>query len=261
MSSPVVAKHGLLTVIVCVALLFLPGEARAYDPDALWKIVNEQCLRHQLESGNPSPCIRIDRRSGAGYAVLKDIVGVAQFLVIPTMRITGVESPELLSNVSPNYWDYAWTVRSAVEQRLHRKLARDQVALAVNSAYGRTQNQLHIHVDCISPDVRESLRQHSTEIGGHWAPLGIALKGHPYWAMRIPGSQLGDNDPFKLLADGMPSARQHMGRQTLVLIGATFEDGKDGFILLTDHVDPAINDRASGEELQDHDCAVAAPYH
>src|SRR5208337_510071 len=110
-----------------------------------------QCLRHLLESGNPIPCTKIDLSPGAGFAVLKDSIGIAQFLVIPTLRISGVESPELLANKSSNYWAYAWQVKANVEERLHRKLARDQVALAVNSAFGRTQNQLHIHIDCIRP--------------------------------------------------------------------------------------------------------------
>jgi len=251
-------KRDGLAFLACIALLcFSTCQAQAYDPDALWNIVDGQCLRHQIENGNPLPCAQIDLRPGAGFAVLKDNVGIAQFLIIPTKRITGVESPELLANGSPNYWAYGWRVKAAVEESLHRKLARDEVALAVNSAYGRTQNQLHIHVDCIRPDVHEILHQHSAEIGSQWAPLGIALKNHRYWAMRILGSNLGNNNPFKLLAEGMPTARQHMDRQTLVLIGATFEDGNEGFILLADHVDLAVGDRASGEELLDHECAIA----
>jgi CDP-diacylglycerol pyrophosphatase len=192
-----------LAVLAGAALFcFSAGQVQAYDPDALWKIVDGQCLRHQLESGNPIPCTQIDLRPGAGFAVLKDIVGVAQFLVIPTVRITGVESSELLTNGSPNYWAYAWRVKANVEERLHRKLARDQVVLVVNSAFGRTQNQLHIHVDCIRPDIHEILRQRINEIGGQWAPLGTELNGHPYWAMRILGAELGDHNPFKLLAEG-----------------------------------------------------------
>ncbi len=247
-----------LAVLVFTALYCLSvGQAQAYDPDALWKIVNDQCVRHQLESGTPSPCSKIDLRPGTGFAVLKDRVGIAQFLLIPTKRISGVESPELLANESPNYWAYAWQVKANVEERLHRKLARDQVALSVNSAFGRTQNQLHIHIDCIRTDVHEVLRQHANEIGSQWAPLRTTLRGNTYWAIRISGAELGDNNPFKLLADGLPSARQQMARQTLVLVGVTFGDGNEGFILLNDHVDPDINDRASGEELQDHQCAIA----
>jgi CDP-diacylglycerol pyrophosphatase len=258
MSSFAFPQRARLLVLACMAFFcFLLSQVQAHDADALWKIVDGQCRRHQLEGGKPTPCDQIDLRPGAGFAVLKDTVGIAQFLVIPTKRLTGVESPELLAQDSPNYWAYAWHVKAAVEKRLHRKMERDQVGLAINSVYGRTQNQLHIHVDCIRPDVQQSLRRHIGEIGSQWAPLGEALNGHPYWAMRLRGSELGDNDPFKLLAEQMPSARHHMDRQTLVLLGATFEDGTQGFILLDDHVDLSIGDRAHGEELLDHECAIA----
>ena len=47
-----------------------------------------------------------------------------------------------------------------------------------------------------------------------------------------------------------------MGGQTLVLAGASFGSGQEGFYLLDDHVDPAQPARGWGEELLDHDCAV-----
>jgi CDP-diacylglycerol pyrophosphatase len=46
-----------------------------------------------------------------------------------------------------------------------------------------------------------------------------------------------------------------MGSWTLVAAPAPV-DGAPGFVLLADHVDPATMDRASGEELQDHACAI-----
>jgi CDP-diacylglycerol pyrophosphatase len=75
--------------------------------------------------------------------------------------------------------------------------------------------------------------------------------------MRIAGGELGGADPFKLLAGGVPGARASMASRTLVMTGASFADGKDGFYLLTDQVDLLAGDFASGEELLDHDCAVA----
>jgi CDP-diacylglycerol pyrophosphatase len=74
--------------------------------------------------------------------------------------------------------------------------------------------------------------------------------------MRID-RELRGADPFKLLADGIPGARESMGSETLVMVGASFADGRDGFYLLADHVDLLAGDRASGEELLDHDCALA----
>ncbi|MET0331942.1 MAG: CDP-diacylglycerol diphosphatase, partial [Dyella sp.] len=43
-----------------------------------------------------------------GYAILKDHHGPAQYLLIPTARITGIESPLLLRAGAPNYFAAAW---------------------------------------------------------------------------------------------------------------------------------------------------------
>ena len=59
-----------------------------------------------------------------------------------------------------------------------------------------------------------------------------------------------------LLADGVPGAGKAMGEQTVVVVGAEFAGGYPGFIILTDRVNLASGDHASGEELQDHGCAV-----
>jgi CDP-diacylglycerol pyrophosphatase len=250
---------GARAMVLAALLLLAAGQASAGDPDALWKIVDGQCVLHQRSGGDPFPCVQVDSRPEAGFAILKDRAGIAQFLLIPTARLAGVESPELLADGAPNYWAHAWRARALVEERLHRPLGRDQVVLTINSAFGRSQNQLHIHIDCIRPDIRGRIRGQLAAIGDGWTRLADPLDGHPYWARRIRGSELGDVNPFKLLADDMPGARQHMDRQTLALTGATFEDGAEGFVLLADHADPAIADRGHGEELQDHACAIAAP--
>lgn len=249
-----------LVVSACAVLLCLIlVRAQAHDPNALWKIVHGRCVPREIGHGSPAPCARVDLRPGAGYAVLKDRVGIAQYLLIPTRRLAGVESPGLLAKGAPNYWAFAWHARADLEARLHHRLARDEVALAINSAYGRSQDQLHIHVDCIRPDVRRRLGRAAARIGDRWAPLRVPLRGHHYWAMRLLGSDLGEHNPFRLLAQGMPHARRHMDRQTLVVTGATFPDAGQGFIVLTDQVDLAEADLASGEELLDHQCSVATP--
>jgi CDP-diacylglycerol pyrophosphatase len=75
--------------------------------------------------------------------------------------------------------------------------------------------------------------------------------------MRALADGLDGTNPFTLLADGVPGARVAMGEQTLVVIGAEFAGGSTGFIILTDQVNLASGDHASGEELQDHSCALA----
>jgi CDP-diacylglycerol pyrophosphatase len=238
------------------AIAFAPP-ACAADPDALWNIVNGQCVPSQQAKQDPAPCLSVDL--AGGYAVLKDQKGATQVLVIPTTRVGGIESPALLSPAAPNYWADAWNARQDVEQLAHRDIPREDLALAVNSVYARSQDQLHIHLDCIRPDVRDALNAAIDRIGPHWAPLDISLAGHRYKAMRIAGEDLGDANPFKLLADGDPTARAEMALETLVVVGADFADGAPGFILLSDRFDPSMHDAASGESLMDHDCQVLRP--
>jgi CDP-diacylglycerol pyrophosphatase len=253
------ARSAPLLVLAAALVALSAARGIAADPDALWKIVHDRCVPNEERTGQPAPCALVELAGGAGrgYAVLKDLVGVAQFLLIPTARLGGIESPELLAPDAPNYWDDAWQARRFVEGRLSRKLTRDELGLAINSASGRTHAQLHIHVDCLRREVREMLRAHEGEIGRGWSTPSFPLDGHFYRAMRLDGDALGDVDPFRLLAEGVPGARESMGSQTLVMVGASFGDGGDGFYLLTDRADLLAGDRASGEELLDHDCAVA----
>lgn len=242
-----------------LGLLFGPSCARAADPSALWNIVNGQCVPHEQTDRVPKPCAEVDIVSGVGngFAVLKDINGIAQYLLMPTARIGGIEDPAILLPGATNYWDAAWRARTFVEERLYSSLPRDAVSLAINSAVGRTQDQLHIHIDCIRPDVRQALAANRDRVGSNWSPFPVPLAGETYQSIRINQETLDGVDPFRLLADKQPGAQGDMGMYTLVLVGATFQDGTAGFILLSDHADLAAGNRASGERLQDHTCAVA----
>jgi CDP-diacylglycerol pyrophosphatase len=230
------------------------GPARAADPDVLWKIVHDQCVPNLQKHQNASPCAEVDLEGGAerGYAVLKDLVGNTQFLAIPTARVTGIEDPALLAAKAPNYWAPAWTARFYTFARAHKELPRNAIGLAVNSVQGRSQNQLHIHVDCVQPALRRYLAGHVARMRERWADLGEPFNGHRYLAMRLDSRDLTGVEPFKLLAGSIPAARQHMDHWTLVAIGMP-----RGFVLLAGHVNDATGDRGAGEELLDHDCALA----
>jgi CDP-diacylglycerol pyrophosphatase len=231
------------------------------DADALWTIVHDQCVPDEQRNGDPAPCALVDLSGGEnpGYAVLKDINGATQFLLIPTMRITGIESPEVLEPGATNYFAAAWRARSFVEERAGRRLPRDWVSLAVNSDLARSQNQLHIHIDCLRADVHEALILHAADIGTAWTPFPVLLAGRPYSAIAVADDDLDAVNPFDLLADDLPGARAAMGQNTLVAVGAVLDDGRLGFIILARQADPAAGDMAGGEELQDHhSCAAPA---
>ncbi len=225
----------------------------AADPNALWDIVNGQCVPDQQTTGTPAPCAQVDLSEGVsrGSAVLKDLVGATQFLLIPTARVTGIESPEILAADAPNYFADAWRARSFVEERVGRGLSRDWMSLAINSSAARSQNQLHIHIDCVSVDVHRALATYAGAIGPTWSPFPVPLAGESYRVMAVPGEDL-TVDPFRLLADGL-SGGDSMGTQTLVAVGSTGTDGAPGFVLLAGRADPADPGSGHGEDLQDYD--------
>lgn len=249
----------ILGVGAVVALVLATVAVRAANPDALWQIVNGRCVPDQVLNNDPAPCVAVSMVPGeaAGHAILKDIVGATQFLLIPTGRIRGIESPEILAPDAPNYFAAAWAARANMEVVLHRALPRQDIGLAINSPHGRSQEQLHIHIDCLRADVVAALHAATGGLGMGWAPLPAPLLGHSYRARWLPEAALATSNPFKLLAEDVGAGS--MGDQTLMVAGAVAADGSPGFVLLADRFDPGAGDHASSEELQDHDCVVARP--
>jgi CDP-diacylglycerol pyrophosphatase len=244
---------GPLAALACA----FATSAKAADPDALWRIVHDLCTPNMKAAADPTPCLAVDL--SGGYAVLKDLHGATQLLLIPIERVSGIESPALLAPGAPNYWQGAWRARPLFEARAGRPAPRDDIGMAINSAYGRSQNQLHIHLDCLRADVKAALRANQTRIGLRWSRLGVKLAGRYYRARRVYGADLEGRNPFLLLASGDPRARADMGAQTLAVAGAIFAGGRPGFVLLADRADPAAGDAGSAEDLLDHGCAVLGP--
>lgn len=247
--------HAVAKQLLRIIPWLLISAAQAADPSALWNIENGKCVPHMRDAHDPAPCSIVDL--AAGYVVLKDIVGATQFLLLPTARISGIESPAVLAQDAPNFWDLAWRARLLTQDRAGKPLPREALSLAVNSPYGRTQDQLHIHIDCVRREVRDALAAHRDAIGGSWEAFPVPLAGQPWRAFRIDGHILGTINPFRLLANGDPDAGADMAHHTLVLVGMTWSDKVVGFALLDGKVDLAAGNRGSGEVLQDHDCALA----
>ncbi|MGI9163185.1 MAG: CDP-diacylglycerol diphosphatase [Mycobacterium sp.] len=229
------------------------GAAHA-DSAALWQLVSGQCVADEVAHRDPAPCASVDLEGG--WAVLKDAVGPRQYLLIPTAKVPGVESPELLADGAPNYFAAAWEARSFTEAAAGGALPRDWIALAVNSAVSRSQDQLHIHIDCLRADVHETLARHAADIGPDWAPFPALLAGHTYDAIAVDGDQLVVN-PFRLRADALEDPELEMGIQTLVVVGAV-RDSHPGFVILADRANGETGDFAGGEQLQDHGACPAA---
>lgn len=259
-------KHHSMTVkiirggsVLAALLLLISWAVHAANADALWNIVHEQCVPHWQQAEDPAPCARVETGQGEaqGFAVLKDIHGVLQYLLIPTARVSGIESPLLLQDDAPDYWAAAWDARQWMDRLHGSPLPREALALTVNSPWGRSQNQLHIHVSCVQPALRRQLQQ--AAIGPQWQELPGGINGHAYQARAIMGETLAGVQPFRLLAEGIPAAREDMGRYTLAVIATRFDSGP-GFWLLAGKADLLAGNFASAEgDVQDHDCQLLQP--
>ena len=248
-----------LRTLLIAAVVLGAAQTACADRLTLWNIVHDRCVAGFTATGNPAPCqaVRIADGVERGDVVLKDLVGATQFLLIPTARVTGIEDPAALAPDAPNYFAAAWRAIGLVAQNAHATLPRDALSLAINASMGRTQDQLHIHLDCVRTDVRDTLRRAAGSFGKAWTPLPEAIDGRRFQAMRIDGESLEAANPFRLLADGVPGAAAAMGQHTLVVVGMTFAGPAPGFVLLDGQTDLLRGDRGNGEDLQDHDCAVA----
>lgn len=267
---PRTPRHGLsllciamaCTALAACALPTKPPQKPAHDRSVLWRIVHESCMpaarRHAYP---PAPCTEVSPpdAEASGYAVLKDRAGRYQYLVLPLARVVGIESPLLLRQDTPNYLADAWTARMYVEAALHKTLPREAMSLVVNSVHDRSQDQLHIHVDCIRPDVHDALQRLLPGITDRWQPLGEALPPHggSYQARWASGSTLSLN-AFKSLAASL-SPGDRMALHSLAVVGAQRASGKPGFILLSSRYEPAQGYRGDAEKLQDQACSIAAP--
>jgi CDP-diacylglycerol pyrophosphatase len=249
-------ESAVLSLIFWAWLVAINAPARA-DPNALWRIVHGECVPHMEAGLGPKPCERVDLDGGVeqGVAILKDLVGVSQMLAIPTRRITGIEDPQMRAPNAPPVFAVAWGAKTLVEERLHRALPREAVGLAINSKWARSQEQLHVHVDCVAIPVVKALAEYASAFDRQWRAMTVPLQGQIYFARRVDSADLADVAPLQLLADGLEGARAHMGAYSLAAVGASF-DGKPGFVLLADQF--SLEGGGHAEDLQDHDCAIVA---
>jgi CDP-diacylglycerol pyrophosphatase len=235
--------------VLCAAALS-SSPANGTDRLALRDIVQNQCLADWLSRHDPSPCVEVvlsDPGGAQGYALLADRKGGAHFLLIPIQDVPGIESPLLARADAPNYFALAWEARGLLNGRVGRPVPRDIVGLAVNPPGSRSQDQLHIHLECLSAAVVAALDGASGRLGGEWTPMLIG--GARFEARRLQGEHL-ERNPFEILASDIPEARRTPADYTLLLAGRQFPGGP-GFILL------AGTERAA-ELLLDSSCAAAA---
>ena len=220
--------------------------------DQLRFIVQQQCLPHWTQTHDPAPCISVrtlnDGDAPEGFAVLADRKGGAHFLLIPTRTITGIESPDVRGARAVNFFAAAWDARYVLVGAVGHAVPRTAIGMAVNQHRARSQDQLHIHLSCLSRRVHDALQSQAGSILRTWS--GVSIDGARYQALRIMGSELGSANPFELLAARVPDAARAMDEYTVLVAGMQFGQ-RPGFAVLAGREVPGA------ELLLDPTCALA----
>ena len=239
---------------LCAGVGLTAGMAGYSTRDALGAVV-DGCALNKNISGSAFPCVAVEQElPHSAYALLRAPNNRTEYLLVPTAPISGIEAPALLEPTGGLYWQAAWQARDAVAAALGRPLDRTAIGLAVNSGNTRSQDRFHIHVDCLGGPERRAFEQHRSVVTAQWSLFPVALENRRFWVRRIAGNDLAAINPVALMLDGLPFARQAPASMSLAVLGATFEDGSDGFYLVAEQAVPKKRDSGEAEDLLDHSC-------
>jgi CDP-diacylglycerol pyrophosphatase len=197
---------------------------------ALWPVVQSCIVNHEL-TGSSFPCLEVNVARGVerGNVVLRPPLGIDDDIFVPTKKIVGIEDPLLLATGAPNYFDDAWKVRSILRGSPTQPPDRSNVALAVNSARNRTQDQLHIHLGCVPPRIKKEIQEVLPSLPPtRWQRLDRPLGGVTFWAYRIDQETLADVNPFRLASTFFPPKEL---RTVSLFVAGTETNINGGFVI------------------------------
>lgn len=246
------ARRPGIAAAVAGLLLAQPAEA-APDPtrDVLWMALKTCVLAKKL-ANRTFPCLSVDLGDGErpGTAVLRAPGEKTHIVVMPTETVPGLEASALRGPRGAAYWRAALAARHFVSDELKDRVPETEVALAANSARGRSQDQLHIHLDCLRPKVLDALDAHGRAVGPTWKPFPVPLAGDRFQAMRVRAAEAETFNPFAALTR-LPG-RRDLTRTSFAAVATRPNDPEPGYILLAYRAPIA-----SAEDIMDHSCAIA----
>ncbi len=227
---------GIVSIAVAVtAVTAFATLATGLDRLALWQVVRA-CVADYKLTGAPFPCLEVDLSAGeeGGDVVLRPPLSHDTILA-PTRKIVGIEDPFLQSPEAPNYFDAAWRARSFLRGPDGREPERDAIALVVNSAVTRGQDQLHIHMGCLVPDARRALAAAAPGVpAGEWTRIGAVVPHTVFWGTRIRGTDLSESYPFQLVAAALPDEVRNR-QDLMIMVAGVRVESYDEFLILASY--------------------------
>lgn len=251
-----------LTVILTVALVIIGGWMWFYgQSDDLWRIVSRQCIpqrmvQEQTKQALQPPCIDVVSSPNLekGYVIFKDRKGPMHILLIPTEKISGIEDPRLLDPETTDYFRKAWDSRHYLTQLANKTVSREMVSLTINSAWGRSQNQLHIHIACIRPEIKAHLVSQLEDFSDKWTSVEYGVNNDYYLVRTLTEEQFQEVSLFRRLASEIPDAEKEMGKYGMALVPYRDKNKKPMYLMLVNKVDVMDLNLGYTGDLLDYQC-------
>lgn len=238
----------LLLIALGLALAALVVVGPALKRRALWAVINACELANHV-TGHAWPCLFVATTpEGRGIGVLQAPLEPGHILVVPTQRIYGLESPEIDGPVGGDYLEGAWGQRDVAARQVGAMGRWADFGMAINGPWHRTQKQLHVHVECLTPRAAASLAGKRAIPVDSWVPLEGFRRGTH--VRRWPHPDLRSLDFRRVFFDDLPLSPDD--EESHINVGAAGIVGPGGereFLLLH-------STRMSLERLLDADCEI-----
>lgn len=232
-----------------VVLIHTENTAHA-DRNFLWHKINENCIPGYINKDTYQPCSLVDiNEKIAIYKVDNDKY---QYLLLPTDKVTGIEDDKLQKNNSPNYLYNAWLAKTFLTERLGKPIKERFISLTLNAKNARSQDQLHIHISCLSNSANKIISKISErEINTNWSKKQITIPPYSFYYRKISLNELMNSNLFKSVAE---KVKKEQGKLEYTGVGL-INRNSDTFIILA-----GIGTKSKGvsaERIQDHECELA----
>jgi CDP-diacylglycerol pyrophosphatase len=230
----------LLALAAAGAVLAAIATVSQAAPDPrlkLWERA-QQCVDEARKQSLKYPCVRASK--SLEYVIVDDteIGKRGVYMILPTVRVSGIEDPAVLDKPLRQFFEYGWEALNT-----HIKRPPQDLAMAINNKTHRTQDQFHIHLACVAPEVRTALD--SAKLTGHWQDNAIKVKGREFAAIELASLA---RSPFEVLQDHLASKqpKASLGDYSLAVIGQA--NGR--FVVLATSTAPAELVLEEGDSCQ-----------
>lgn len=247
-----IALSAITVTLVCIVLPRAIG-ADPVLPRSSLRAVVEGCVLAQ-RFALTFPCLRVGAkgRGATPYVVLRVPGSRTHLLVMPAEAIPGLEDPRLQAAPYGSLWAEALATRPLVSEGAGFAIPDALIGLAVNADRVRSQDQLHIHVECIRPRYLQSIRAQAAGLGRDGATKSLIVAGEYFVARRIGREDVEQGNLFALLASESPASAGLSGLGALLVSDEASPQSSgadDGMLLLA-----APRQERTVEKLLDHGC-------